>query len=103
MTVLIDELADYPGDDETLLVLDDYHLIGSQHVHLSPGFLSEHLPPSVHLVLATRADSPLPLARLRARGRLTELRAAELRFTADEAATLPSAAWQLRLLVPDKN
>ena len=75
-----------------MLVLDDYHLIGSQHVHLSLGFLFEHLPPSVHLVLATRADPPLPLARLRARGRLTELRAAELRFTADEAATLLFAA-----------
>ena len=91
VTVLINELAGYPGDEETLLVLDDYHLIGSQHVHLSLGFLLEHLPPSVHLVLATRADPPLPLARLRARRRLTELRAAELRFTAAEAAALLSA------------
>ena len=91
MEVLINELAGYPGDDEALLVLDDYHLIGSQDVHLSLEFLLEHLPPSVHLVLATRADPPLPLARLRARGRLTELRTAELRFTADEAAALLSA------------
>ncbi len=67
VAVLINELAGYPGDDEALLVLDDYHLIGSQHVHLSLEFLLEHLPPSVHLVLATRADPPLPLARLRAR------------------------------------
>ena len=91
VAVLINELAGYPGDDEALLVLDDYHLIGSQHVHLSLEFLLEHLPPSVQLVLATRADPPLPLARLRARGRLTELRTAELRFTADEAAALLSA------------
>ena len=55
VAVLINELAAYPGDDEALLVLDDYHLIGSQHVHLSLEFLLEHLPPSVHLVLATRA------------------------------------------------
>ncbi len=59
-------------------------------MHLSLEFLLEHLPPSVHLVLATRADPPLPLARLRARGRLTELRAGELRFTAAEAAVLLS-------------
>ena len=91
VAVLINELAGYPGDDEALLVLDDYHLIGSQHVHLSLEFLLEHLPPSVHLVLATRADPPFPLARLRARGRLTELRTTELRFTADEAAALLSA------------
>ena len=90
VTALINELAGHPGDDEALLVLDDYHLIGSQHVHQSLEFLLEHLPPSVHLVLATRADPPLPLARLRARGRLTELRAAELRFTAGEAAALLS-------------
>ena len=69
MTVLINELAGYPGDDKTLLVLDDYHLIGSEHVHLSLGFLLEHPPPSVHLVLATRTDPPLRLARLRARRR----------------------------------
>ena len=75
-----------PGEDELLLVLDDYHLIGSQPVHASLGFLLEHLPPGLHLVLASRADPPLALARLRARGQLAELRAAELRFTAEEAA-----------------
>jgi ATP/maltotriose-dependent transcriptional regulator MalT len=57
-----------------LLVPDDYHLIGSEHVYLSLGFLLEHLPPTVHLVLATRADPPLPLARLRARRRLAAVR-----------------------------
>ena len=68
------------------LVLDDYHLIAAQSVHMSLGFLLEHLPPGLHPVLASRADPPLALARLRAGGQLTELRDAELRFTADEAA-----------------
>jgi len=88
VTALINELADQPGDGEILLVLDDYHLIGSEPVHGSVAFLLEHRPPGLHLVLATRADPPLPLARLRAKGQLTELRAAELRFTSGEAAAL---------------
>ena len=67
-------------------MLDDYHLVGSEPVHASLGFLLEHLPPGLRPVLASRADPPLALARLRARGQLTELRDAELRFTADEAA-----------------
>ena len=69
-------------------MLDDYHLVGSQPVHASVGFLLEHLPPGLHPVLASRADPPLALARLRARGQLAELRAAELRFTAGEAAAM---------------
>ena len=80
MTALINELAAQPGGG-VLLVLDDYHLIGSPPVHESMGFLLEHLPPGLHLVLASRADPPLALARLRARGQLAELRAADLRFT----------------------
>ncbi len=72
----------------SLLVLDDYHLIDSQPVHESLLFLLEHLPPGLRVVLASRSDPPLPLARLRADGQLAELRAAELRFTADEAAAL---------------
>jgi len=63
-------------------VLDDYHLVGSQPVHASLGFLPDHLTPGLHPVLASRADPPPGLARLRARGQLTELRDAELRFTA---------------------
>ena len=85
VTALINELAAQPGDGHALLVLDDYHLIGSQPVHASLGFLLEHRPPGLHPVLASRADPPLALARLRARGQLAELRAAELRFTAGEA------------------
>jgi LuxR family maltose regulon positive regulatory protein len=85
---LINELAADPGEDEVLLVLDDYHLIDSQPVHGSLLFLLEHLPPGLRMVLASRSDPPLPLARLRVGGQLAELRAAELRFTADEAAAL---------------
>ena len=88
VTALINELAAQRGDGEVLLVLDDYHLIDAQPVHASLAFLLEHLPPGLHLVLASRADPPLPLPRLRAGGQLTELRAADLRFTAAEAAAL---------------
>ena len=88
VTALINELAVPSADRELLLVLDDYHLISSQPVHASLGFLLEHRPPGLHVVLASRTDPPLALARLRARGQLAELRAGELRFTADEAAAL---------------
>ena len=86
---MINELAAaQAAEDEVVLVLDDYHMIDSQPVHGSLLFLAENLPPGLRLVLASRADPPLPLARLRARGQLAELRAAELRFTAEEAAAL---------------
>jgi LuxR family maltose regulon positive regulatory protein len=88
VTALVNQLASQPGDGEVLLVLDDYHLIDSQPVHASLGFLLEHRPPGLRLVLASRADPPLPLARLRGRGQLAELRADQLRFTAEEAAAL---------------
>ena len=87
VTALINELAE-PGPDDVRLVLDDYHTIGAQPVHTSLEFLLEHRPPGLDLVLASRSDPPLSLARLRARGQLTELRAADLRFTAGEAASL---------------
>ncbi len=88
VTALINELAAQPGDGEPVLILDDYHLIDAGPVHESLLFLLEHLPPGLQVVLASRSDPPLPLGRLRARGQLAELRAAELRFTADEAAAL---------------
>jgi LuxR family maltose regulon positive regulatory protein len=88
VTVLINEVAAQPGGGGALLVLDDYHLIDSEKVHKSLTFLVEHLPPRLRLVLASRADPPLGLPRLRASGRLAELRAAALRFTAQEAAAL---------------
>jgi ATP/maltotriose-dependent transcriptional regulator MalT len=89
VTVLVNELAAQPGEDgEVLLILDDYHLIDAEQVHTPVAFLLEHLPPGLRLVLASRSDPPLPLARLRAGGQLTELRASDLRFTAAEAASL---------------
>jgi LuxR family transcriptional regulator, maltose regulon positive regulatory protein len=88
LTALVNELADQPRADEVLLVLDDYHLISSPLVHESLGFLIEHRPPVLRLVLTSRSDPPLALARLRASGQLAELRAAELRFTAVEAASM---------------
>ena len=88
VTALINELAVPPGEGKAALVLDDYHLIEAQPVHASLGFLLEHRPAALRLVLASRADPPLGLARLRGRGQLAELRAAELRFTVEEAAAL---------------
>jgi LuxR family transcriptional regulator, maltose regulon positive regulatory protein len=85
VTALINELA---GEEEVLLVLDDYHVIGSAQVHQSLAFLVEHRPAGIGVVLASRSDPPLGLARLRARGQLTEVREAELRFTPAEAAEL---------------
>ena len=67
-------------------VLDDYHVLDDQEIGRSMAFLLQHLPDHVHVVLSTRADPDLPLARWRARGELVEIRAADLRFTSDEAA-----------------
>ncbi|HZR54322.1 MAG TPA: LuxR C-terminal-related transcriptional regulator [Streptosporangiaceae bacterium] len=92
VTAVINELAAQPDNGELLLVLDDYHLVDSAPVHESVAFLLENLPPTLGVVVSSRADPPLPLARLRARGQLAELRVAELRFTAEEAAALLAEA-----------
>jgi LuxR family maltose regulon positive regulatory protein len=84
LIALLNEITTVP--DNFVLVLDDYHMIDSKPVDEALTFLLEHLPPQMHLVIATREDPQLPLARLRARGQLTELRAADLRFTPSEAA-----------------
>jgi len=84
LTGLINEIAAVP--DRIVLVLDDYHLIEAQPIHDALTFLLRHLPPQMHLVISTREDPPLPLARLRARGQLTEVRVTDLRFTSSEAA-----------------
>jgi LuxR family maltose regulon positive regulatory protein len=80
--LLINDLADLP--DDIILVLDDYHLIHSSEVHTLVNLLIEHMPFQLHLVLATRSDPPLPLARWRAKGHLNELRRTDLRFTLEE-------------------
>ena len=84
LTALLNEITTIPSD--VVLVLDDYHVLDAKPVDDALAFLVEHLPPQMHLVIATREDPALPLARLRARGQLTELRAADLRFTPSEAA-----------------
>src|SRR5438128_4110770 len=84
LTLLLNELGGMSTD--LVLVLDDYHVIDARDIHDGMVFLLDHLPPRLHLVIASRADPPLPLARLRARGELVEIRAADLRFTPDEAA-----------------
>ena len=84
-----------------ILVLDDYHRIDAPAVDLALGFVLEHQPAQMHLVIATREDPHLPLARLRAGGQLTELRASELRFTALEAAEFLNGAMNLSLSIAD--
>ncbi len=82
LTTVINELS--TGADDLHLVLDDYHLADGPDIEAGMAFLLAHLPPRVHLVISTRADPALPLARLRVRGELVEVRAADLRFTLSE-------------------
>ncbi len=89
LTTLLNEIAAVPH--RLVLVLDDYHLIDAHAIDEATTFLLEHLPPQLHLVIASREDPPLPLARLRARNQLTEVRAADLRFTPAEAAAFLQA------------
>ena len=98
LTMLTNDVGS-PGRDrgDFVLVLDDYHVIDAQPIEMGLTFLAEHLPPQMHLVIATREDPQLPLARLRARGHLTELRAADLRFTPSEAAEFLNSVMGLTL------
>jgi len=90
LTILANALG--AVDQPWVFVLDDYHLIQAGAVHEAVHFLLDHLPPSGQLVLATRSDPPLPVARLRARGQLNEIRQADLCFTAEEAASFLNRA-----------
>ncbi|UCC86519.1 MAG: hypothetical protein JSV81_16960 [Anaerolineales bacterium] len=96
---LIGELINAVAASSTpfLVVLDDYHLIQNEWVHRAVEFLAEHQPPEVHLVLVTRVDPPLPLARWRGRGQITEIRDHDLRFTVEEAAQFLNNVMQLDL------
>ncbi len=91
LTTLLNEIAALP--DEVVLVLDDYHALDARPVDAVLAFLVERLPPQLHLVVATREDPPLPLARLRAQGHLTELRAADLRFTPTRPPSSSTRRW----------
>lgn len=99
LTALINEIAALPAP--FVLVLDDYHVVDSPAVDEALAFLLGHLPPQLHLAITTREDPQFPLARLRARGQLTELRAADLRFTAEEAAGFLNQAMGLNLSAED--
>jgi LuxR family maltose regulon positive regulatory protein len=99
LTPLLNALSTLPTD--AVLILDDYHLIDAPPIHSALAFLLDRLPPQLHLVLTTRADPPLPLTRLRARGQLTELRADDLRFTADETAAFLTELMGLPLSADD--
>jgi LuxR family transcriptional regulator, maltose regulon positive regulatory protein len=99
LTVLLNEITSITVN--FVLVLDDYHVIDARPVDNALTFLLEHLPPQVHLVIATREDPPFPLARLRARGQLTELRAADLRFTTAEAAEFLNQVMSLNVSAED--
>ncbi len=100
LTVLINDVANRELGD-FVLVLDDYHLIETEPIHQAVTFLLEHLPAQMHLVLSTRADPPLPLARLRARGHVSELRAAQLRFDASEVSAFLRTVIGLELAEQD--
>jgi LuxR family maltose regulon positive regulatory protein len=99
LTTLLNEISTIP--DNFLLVLDDYHMLDAPPIDTALTFLLDHLPPRMHLVIATREDPALPLARLRARGQLTELRASDLRFTPAEAAAFLNQMMGLNLAADD--
>ena len=99
LAALLDEIAGVT--DDFLLVLDDYHLIDAAPVDTALTFVLDHLPPRMHLAIVTREDPDLPLARLRARGQLAELRAADLRFSPDEAAEFLNSTMCLDLSAGD--
>ena len=99
VAALINEINTDPS--VLVLVLDDYHLISAQPIHDTVAFLLDHLPGNLHLVIASRSDPPLPLARLRARGQLIEMRQADLRFTSDQAAEFLRQVAKIELAVDD--
>jgi LuxR family transcriptional regulator, maltose regulon positive regulatory protein len=99
LAILLNDLQAVNHD--VVLVLDDYHVIDSRAIHEDLTYALDHLPPHVHLVLATRSDPPLSLSRLRARGELLEVRSADLRFTHDEAADYLAGTMGLTLTATD--
>ena len=99
LSTLLNDLSGVSTD--VVVVLDDYHVIDARDVLDGMAFLLEHLPPQIHLVIASRADPALPLARLRGRGELVEIRAADLRFTPEEAAAYLNGVMRLELTAED--
>jgi LuxR family maltose regulon positive regulatory protein len=103
LTTLINDIANVVDmtDGPLILVLDDCHVIEAEPIQRSLGFFLDHLPPKLHLVIATREDPPLALPRLRGRGQVTEIRAVDLRFTAEEAAQFLNTCMGLGLSAED--
>lgn len=99
LSILLNEIASIAND--SILVLDDYHLIDSKAIDEALAFLLEHLPHQMHVVISSREDPTLPLSRWRVRSQLNELRAADLRFTSAEAADFLNGLMQLNLSVHD--
>jgi LuxR family maltose regulon positive regulatory protein len=99
LTALINKAAAL--DRRLLLVLDDYHVISEQAIHEGLLFLLEHVPPTLGIVIATRTDPPLPLSRMRVRGQLTEVRAADLRFNSPESSGFLNELMNLSLDAAD--
>ncbi len=99
LTTLLNDLGGMAG--EVVLLLDDYHVIESPDIHAGIAFTLEHVPPGLHLVIASRTDPALPLPRLRARGDLVEIRASDLRFTPAEAASYLNDTMELQLTPGD--
>jgi LuxR family transcriptional regulator, maltose regulon positive regulatory protein len=99
LAALLNELGAVPND--VVLVLNDYHVVDAPDIANGMAYLLEHLPSQIHVVIATRADPALPLARLRGQGELVEIRAADLRFTPDEAAAYLNEAMGLDLAAGD--
>jgi hypothetical protein len=99
LATLLNDLG--ASSNDLVLVLDDYHVIDAGDVQDGMAFLLRHLPPQIHLVIAGRADPALPLARLRGRGELVEIRAADLRFTPEEAAAYLNGVMGLALTARD--
>jgi LuxR family transcriptional regulator, maltose regulon positive regulatory protein len=87
--------------EHNVLILDDYHIIEERSIQRAMTFLFDHIPPQLHVVIASRIDPPLPLSRLRARHQLVELRADDLRFSYDEAAAFLNAIMGFRLSEQD--
>ena len=96
-TTLLNEITAIP--DDFALILDDYHLVDSKPIDEALTFLVEHLPPHIHLVITAREDPSLPITSLRARNKLTEIRAADFRFTPSEAAEFLNQVMNLDLKV----
>lgn len=99
LAILLNEIMQV--DQEVIFILDDYHVIEEQAIHHGLLFLLDHLPANLHLVLATRTDPELPLARLRVRGQMVEIRSSDLRFTEAEAASFLVQSMSLPLTEED--